>query len=136
MGDSVPGLYSKQAHLTEKLKAIASIKVNTKFDVSELKTHKNGIWTTIARTTLKWGSESRAVTIAFVRETMEESVKLIKKFNSLGDEHLKTAMTLSVHLEDAISGFLNLRVTYWKDEVTRREIQAVVESIKKSLAGA
>lgn len=133
MDAGLSDLYKRMARTMKKLKAIASIKVGSKFDVSNLEAHSDGLLTKLRRTVLKWGSENRSKTITFVNESMMQAVRISKEFAERGGDHEKNVDIIGSQLREAIDGFRNLKVSYYSDTSAHARIEEVISNVRKAI---
>lgn len=109
-----------------KLDFISRVQTGEKMDVGTRQMYKDTIPTALYRTLVARG-ESRDKTIQFIKETLDEAIKLVQELVELS--HLTIARSLLTRIESCRAGVVHLSQTYYSDRMYTSNINALLESI-------
>lgn len=115
--------------LVSRLKFISKIQVNQIVDLKSFSVMQPSITTSLYRTCIRLGTESREDVLIFFTDTINTSIEYATKYNKIKNAYHKMICGMIVSaLEQSRIGILNYKKTYAKDIMYCSKIETLLET--------
>lgn len=117
--------------LISRLKFISKIQTNQIVDLKSFSVMQPSLSTSLYRTCIRMGSESREEVLLFFCNTINSSIDYATKYSKVKDKYHEMVCHLILNaLEQSKSGILNYKKTYAKDIMYCSKIETLLETFQ------
>jgi len=122
--------------LISRLKFISKIQINQIVDLKSFSVMQPSFSTSLYRTCVRMGSESREDVLLFFCNTINSSIDYANKYSKIKDKYHEMICHLILNaLEQSKAGILNYKKTYAKDIMYCSKIETLLETFQVKFRG-